>query len=168
MGLPSMKALFLDIDGVLNSQTWTEANYARGGNLLDLDPEAVRRVLNVLAATDAKLVLSSTWRLSRTLVKQLLDVGLPIFDSTPRADAFDCRSDEITAWLKSHPDVTTFAIVDDDPDAGYGELAPYFVQTNCAFGLTDEPANALIAILNRDRELESWGQRFAAGMASQE
>lgn len=139
-----MKALFLDIDGVLNSEEWARSDRTR--NLVDLDEVALKRLQNIIATTGAKIVLSSTWRLVPELVQLLRKRGLDIFDLTPRHGAFGTRNLEIAAWLEAH-DVESFAIVDDDEDAGYGSLAPHFVQTDFKVGLTTENANQLISLL---------------------
>ncbi len=63
-----MKALFLDIDGVLNSESWVSARPPRpagDGLAVDvwhLDPAAVARLRRVVDATGVRLVLSSDWR----------------------------------------------------------------------------------------------------------
>lgn len=139
---PTVKVLFLDIDGVLNSEEWART----AKNLADLDEVAVKRVLNIIAITGATLVLSSTWRLVPELVELLRTRGLPIQHQTPRFAAFGTRNKEIEAWLAEHPEVDAFAIVDDDEDAGYG-LAPHFVQTDFRVGLTAEQAHQIVRIL---------------------
>jgi len=147
-----MKALFLDVDGVLNSQAWMKR--CAGVNLLGVDPEAVARVQEIVARTGAKVVLSSTWRLVNTLVGILLRSKVPVFDKTPdlvRQAGGMCnerpRSDEIEAWLAAHPEVTAWAILDDDEDAGYGACEPHFVQTNPQMGLDDFCMKRVIALL---------------------
>lgn len=63
-----MRLLFLDIDGVLNSKNWQSSLPAE--ELSDriqtkdlFDPKAVSRVNTIIAATQADVVISSTWRL---------------------------------------------------------------------------------------------------------
>jgi hypothetical protein len=69
-----MKIIFLDIDGVLNSNDWyvhrqdnvpmdsIHAQYP----LYEFDPRAVARLNELTEKTGAKIVLSSTWRIGRT------------------------------------------------------------------------------------------------------
>jgi hypothetical protein len=137
-----MKVLFLDCDGVLNSELW----FTKTIDALSTDPVAVARLHRILQMTDAAVVLSSTWRLVPDLVEQLKAL-IPIIDLTPRLDGNGCRCDEIRLWLKDHPDVTEYAILDDDPDAGYG-MESHFVQTDWHVGMTAEDADKVIAILN--------------------
>ena len=140
-----MKVLFLDIDGVLNCQTTPGSMYRK------LDKFMVARLDRVLDATNAKVVLSSTWRLAGVeSVQQILrDHGMRnwarVIDRTPRDLGDVIRGREIGEWLTKHPDVKTFAIVDDDRDMG--SLLPFLVQTNWVVGMTDKDADKLIRML---------------------
>jgi hypothetical protein len=140
-----MKVLFLDIDGVLNSRAWKPTN------LHGVDPNAVKRVQDIVAKSDAKVVLSSTWRLVDELIVELLKAGVPIYDKTPdlasREGGLRPRSEEIEAWLNEHPEVTEYAILDDDADAGYGGLAPQFIRIDERYGLQDTDAQKVLELL---------------------
>lgn len=56
------------------------------------------------------------------------------------------RSLEIETWLDAHPEVSTFAILDDDPGAF---IKGSFFQTRWSVGLTDEIADKVITHLNK-------------------
>lgn len=146
-----MKVLFLDIDGVLNTaDTWHKTKHLRGKPCSNferwsrmIDPELVVNLNKVIEATDAKVVVSSTWRLSfeaPELQKLLESQGFvgEVIDRTPDASEVNNiwqkhfqkyppsdnyenwqRGFEIQAWLFEHPEVKTFAIVDDDSDMAH-------------------------------------------------
>lgn len=59
------------------------------------------------------------------------------------------RGDEINAWLKDHPEVTKYAILDDDCD--FYDDQPLF-QTTFQYGLTDEIAEAVIKHLGKEEK----------------
>ena len=120
-----MKALFLDIDGVIATPTSMRKNY-----LLGVEPEEQRYdtlslmyVGRLVKLTGARVVLSSTWRedldtkdptlhaIIYNLLRQLEEVGAPLFDVTPRILGAD-RSAEIAAWLDENP-CEAWAILDD-------------------------------------------------------
>jgi len=79
-------------------------------------------------------------------VECLKGVGLPIADMTPRIDTNN-RGREIRAWLDAHPDIDTFAILDDDEDAGDCGLRKHFVRTSWQKGLQPEHAARAIRLL---------------------
>ena len=70
-----MKIVFLDIDGVLNSNDWYVRRQAeiameeihKQYPFYEIDPKAVEQLNRITDTTGAVLVLSSTWRLGQTL-----------------------------------------------------------------------------------------------------
>ena len=76
-----MKVIFLDVDGVLNSK--------RDRNSIKLRTDSHLRLLQELVkATGANIVLSSSWRIGFTkaiknLNDRLAEYGLEIMDRTP-------------------------------------------------------------------------------------
>jgi hypothetical protein len=113
-----MKIIFLDIDGVLNSIDSMIALH--GCNESKLDPISVGLLKRLCADTDAKIVISSTWRRGRA-TKDFIDIfakynwpDAPVISRTPVLDTE--RGFEIQEWLDSHPEVTDFVILDDDSD----------------------------------------------------
>ena len=120
-----MKAIFLDIDGVIATRDSMTASFER-----DLEPHEMeydRRSLKYLGAivaqTGAIVVLSSSWRadlnsgstfieaIVDNLLNQLAAAGAPISDATPMIGGTD-RSYEIGAWLDEHP-CEAYVIIDD-------------------------------------------------------
>lgn len=55
-----MKVIFLDIDGVLNSRTYDRKR--NWNEQTDIDETRLPLIKEIVDATDAKIVLSSTWR----------------------------------------------------------------------------------------------------------
>lgn len=71
-----MKIIFLDIDGVLNSKKFYERRhrchekgipFAVNWPFSDIDPDSVDILNKVIKATNARIVMSSTWRLGETI-----------------------------------------------------------------------------------------------------
>ena len=56
---PSVKVLFLDIDGVVNNE-YTRRKF---GDFITLDPARVALVQRIVRNTGCEIVLSSSWRL---------------------------------------------------------------------------------------------------------
>ena len=148
-----MKVLFLDIDGVCNSRMFVKRMVRRDPKFRlwhQVDPEAVRLVRRIIDETKCKVVLSSTWRLypeARAVVKR--DV-CHFIDCTKDMQAGSKRGivprgEEVQEWLDRHPEVTQYAILDDDDD-----FLPHQWNFDTTFehGLTEEIAEAVINHLN--------------------
>lgn len=155
-----MKVVFLDIDGVLN----TGRMMRKTGRQQPFDPEAITALNHILTETDAKIVVSSAWRINRSL-KELEEI-LMLEGVVPRrvigktewlryGDRIefqpgqymyksDERYKEIAEWIDRHPTVTKWAVIDDDDDAGPENL----FQTDFEVGLTLDMAKKIVAKLN--------------------
>lgn len=149
-----MKVLFLDIDGVLNSE---RTNAAFGGYPHDFspvdkarfDPVALALVRKLCAAADSAIVLTSTWRTMFTIEEVAHHLDLPIMAATRDLGGDYARTDEIALWLKTHPQIKDYAIVDDLPlDFDDPDMQARFVQTNDEFGLSLANYRALRRLLN--------------------
>lgn len=166
-----MKAIFLDIDGVLNYTQWYVSDRNPGnlnGQEGDIDPECVERVIRICKETGAKVVISSDWRISwEGTLMRLERMGLTrdiVIDKTPELiwtrisrhdymlsddnDDYEfSRGKEVDMWLQEHPECTNFVIVDDRMDFTK-EQEPHFVHVNPMCGLTDYDADIAIMTLN--------------------
>ena len=142
-----MKVLFLDFDGVLNSEQSAKYWYAKGkrGLIDDACPIAAANLRMILEnIPDLKIVISSTWRCKGLNYCQDCLIRWDIMTEpdrervigiTPssRDVAYGPRGAEIKLWLEHHPEVEKFVIVDDDSDMW--PLNMYLVQTNWREGL---------------------------------
>lgn len=135
-----MKVLFLDIDGVCNC----ESTRQRSRGFIGIDPHMAFRVGKIVLDTGCQVVLSSSWRHFEGGREEVDQQVYKTLDITPTA-ASGFRGDEINMWLKDHPEVTRYAILDDDSD--FHPDQPLF-KTTWQTGITDEVAQALTAYLN--------------------
>lgn len=133
-----MRVVFLDFDGVLTTPA-TQFGFG--------DPNCVRELNRITTITDARIVVSSTWRFQglkavRENLK-LWGVIAEVIDVTPRLqDDSGSRGDEIRQWLIENPIVSRFVILDDDADMG--ELREHLVKCDTMAGLTQEVADFAI------------------------
>lgn len=141
------KILFLDIDGVLNKESDYEVHIERSRSGLRVNRRLVERLQQILKDTGAKVVLSSSWRNIQGAREFLEKMGISIRDETDNGPG--CRGDQIQRWLDAHPDVETYAIVDDDSDMLNTQL-PHFVLTEFVTGLTEQAAYRLTYKLGGD------------------
>ena len=150
-----MKVLFLDIDGVLNSQRTYLAfgGYPHGydaKNLAMLDPVGLTLIRRIVKASGASVVLSSSWRIIHDWFELGNALDLPIMGKTPHGSPNGHeRGHQIADWLADHIEVTHYAIVDDDSDM-LEHQKPYFVHTSGFDGFTWANAEKLAKVLGID------------------
>lgn len=118
-----MKVIFLDIDGVLNSDEYFDK--IEGLNIdgieSTVDVNKIKLLKEAIEATGAKVVLSSSWRYTRNAqhLKQLLLCYGIFTDSTPFME--NIRGKEIKKWLEEHKDTEDYVILDDEIFDSYDE-----------------------------------------------
>lgn len=106
-----MKVIFLDIDGVLNCD---DTPNSRGLPYI-IDKRLLARLRKLLERTKAKVVLTSSWRIDPIGIFAARYWKVPFFDVCP--DMPDRpRCEEIRTWLKHHPRVTRYVVIDDEDD----------------------------------------------------
>lgn len=142
-----MKVIFLDIDGVLNtSQTFKDVtleSYISGYRRTEIDEFRIRFLKQIIDATGAVVVLSSSWRAfcdikdnqvvpnnksMKELISLLLKYGITIYDITPY-DQERIREKEILAWLMNK-DVESYIVIDDDSDDLKKFIGNALIKTN--------------------------------------
>lgn len=165
------KIIFLDIDGVLNTDIYKNAV---------IEPEMVRNLKYIVEETNAQIVLSSSWKSGyyqtkfeqlkderiNLLIEELKRIGLSISGLTPFTDVLRGganRPFEIKKWLERFPTVESFVILDDQTHWYWNWLKEHVVTTitkvetkdidgnicfDCKYGLTKEHAQKAIDILN--------------------
>lgn len=159
------KLLFLDVDGVLNSARYIHAIGEKWDDPVhQMDPTAVQRLNQITDATQAQIVVSSTWRLAFDRVADGLvklqhcfaDYGITgsIIGMTPYLVrqgssiihlAYGTRSDEIRQWLTDHDALNTnFVILDDETIVGFDG---HHIKTEFETGLLDVHVQRAIQLL---------------------
>lgn len=166
-----MKVIFLDIDGVLNSTDYMNAlhiNYSSAakkgivsypitdngfcrdkyGNVFD--PRCTLFLEAIINDTDAKIVISSTWRLSGLQLMQDMwksrCLAGEIIGITKSLES-RVRGEEIKLWLKENQNVSQYVIIDDDCDM-LDEQQENFVKTSNRYGIDAIAYNKIVKILN--------------------
>lgn len=161
-----MKIIFLDMDGVLNSNRWLED---RRKELFDrmqktgehpwrhvIDRRAVSRLNQIIEATSAKVVISSAWRHHHSWKKmqEYLDyhgfVGEVIGQTPAKMSLYD-RWAEIHMWFSdAETQPAHIVILDDIHDMG--KFRRFHVWIDEEAGLQDEHVQQAIDILNKPFE----------------
>ena len=156
----NMNVIFLDIDGVVNTLMidikpfeTDRGQISRDGfyyklNMPDDEEVSNRQAvmwLNKLCKeTNAKIVITSTWRLGdnglKKTKKALYNSGLlkeiEIIGGTPRKYNYNnIRGYEIEEYLNQHPEIDNYVIIDDDLDMLTKQMNN-FVVTDTNIGMT--------------------------------
>lgn len=135
-----MNILFLDIDGVLNTENAIMLNhYYRKDENFAFDENCVDYLNYICKKYDFKIVVSSTWRRSGldNIRKQLYDNGVKgdVIDTTT-FEHLENRGAEIQKWLDEHEsEISNYIILDDDTDM-LETQEKHFVNCNFVYGLT--------------------------------
>lgn len=172
-----MRFLFLDIDGVLNTGNYSNFLVESGLCEVDadgymFDPEAVENLRYIIEATNAKIVITSSWRLDgikamrelwehRNMPSEVVGITPQLktahFCNVDSKDTWDkrpvgSRGMEIDEWLRLHSKdkLESYAILDDENDYLLHQ-AEHVVLTDPLKGITKEIANKTIQILNLTR-----------------
>ena len=152
-----MKVIFLDVDGVLNSEDdlliYRAKNNITGCILYtEVEDRPLKLLKEIIDKTNAKIVVSSSWRtdcdrsgkksifgneLYTKLVNRLADYDIEVYDITPSLKSDTQRGDEIREWLLENP-IDDFIILDDDSDMCEFLNTDRFIKTTYKHGLTED------------------------------
>ena len=147
--LTAAKLIFLDFDGVLNTETWQHRCQKKGVLASDdfgplFAPEAVRSLTCILKAVpEAKIIITSSWALEgfgrmkglwlqRRLPGHIIGIAEPT-DVVP-----PYRGADIRAWFQKNALEEKDYVILDDTDDFFPEQKPHLVKTSPACGLTAE------------------------------
>lgn len=148
--------LFLDIDGVLNSNFWNDSHQREISDGTLIDEEKIKLLTLLVKKTKTKIILHSGWRIwfdnelkplrmeAKKLVELFEKEGLSIDGLTPDLTTEEIRrtkkfslvkADEILLWLKLHNDVTKWVVLD-DLDLHNSQIEQHQVKPDQTIGLT--------------------------------
>lgn len=171
--------IFLDFDGVLNTENHFAKMTVEGVPTKDyygskFDPKAVANLRKVIDATDAWIVVSSSWRYMsldelrkmwrnrnlpgwiagitplHTNDDKLLETDLSQLDEITAEMFSSSRGNEIKAYfedvLQVNSDTHRYVILDDLKDV-LSEQEDHFIRINPVVGITEEDAEKAVEIL---------------------
>lgn len=167
------KIIFLDFDGVLNTEHYQRFLSFQGKAWEDeygafFDPESVLQLRRIVEATNADIVIESSWKFYglETMQEMWKIRNMPgkIIDITPtsvsdswllNADLDDinpalghCKGLEIASWLSDNVSKEARYVIIDDEYVIMESQSPQFLLTNSYDGITAKIADKAISILN--------------------
>lgn len=151
-----MNIIFLDIDGVLRTENsdryWSElCNRPIPQSVFDrlFSKESISILNEIIYITDAKVVITSTWRNQHDLRELILKFGLNKF----RGEIIDVtrilgsRGEEIQEWLDTHK-VDKYVVIDDSVSDILRHINPKrVVEINPKTGLNDSYFEKIVDLL---------------------
>lgn len=172
------KYIFLDIDGVINS----EHTFSKSCENMDqkmasiINDQLVKNLSYLVEKTDAKIILSSSWRVyfnnniknpknifAMVLLASLNNYNLKLHDMTPfvKGQFSNERGLEIKTYIDQHK-IKDYVIIDDEEFSDFKTHLDMsrFIQTNFGDetttieneGLNENVAEKAIEILNRGQQ----------------
>lgn len=158
-----MRYIFIDFDGVLNTEMYQDFLRSSGKNTSDyygplFDPSAVECLRKLVSeVSEVRIVIISSWKfegLDRMLNlwkdRQLPGVVAGISPNLiPESldDLLAGKGREIRSWLTRNPS-SGYVILDDVPDF-LPEQQSHYIEINPHVGLTPDDVQKAIEILNR-------------------
>lgn len=155
-----MKIIFLDIDGVLNYFGCKD----KIGNMYFVNDEKIKILKEIIENTNAKIVLSSTWRYGwfdldkneeskdrNDFIKlrdKLLEFGIELYDKTPIYGMY--RGEEIEKWLSDKNNIDNILIIDDNVSDMY-PYGRFVLQTSNATGLKRNQIKKCVSMLSGNK-----------------
>jgi len=151
-----MKVIFLDIDGVLNSNFWNDTHQKEISDGALIDKEKVILLGQLIRTTGAKVILHSGWKFwfdrelkplrreAEHLIKILETEDIKINGVTPDHTTEEIRksrkfslvkASEILAWVSQHDHIEKWIVID-DLDLHNEEVKKHQIFTDARIGLT--------------------------------
>lgn len=165
-----MKIVFLDVDGVLNSNFWNDSHQKEISAGVLIDEEKVRLLAEIIARTNARIILHSGWRFwldeqfmplrkeATHFTMLMKKYKLEFFDRTPdlrteevlRTNKLSLvKASEILSWLSAHEDIERYLVLE-DLDLHNDVVRAHQVQTDQTRGLTREDVEQAVHFLSRE------------------
>lgn len=116
-----MKVLFLDFDGVLNTQEYRNIH---GSSSAGIDKSKLPLLKKLVDCTDVKIVLTTSLRIywdknpdkcdyyGKIIDETFGDYGLEVYDKTPVLENSK-REEEILQWIVDNPGIKNYVVIDD-------------------------------------------------------
>ena len=167
------KIIFLDFDGVLNTEHYQRMLQYEGKPWQDkhgalFDPQAVEQLQRIVDATHADIVIESSWKYLGLNAMQRMweDRHLPgcVIGITPSAvsdsvllsadldmtdpSSLHCKGVEIASWLADNEMQDVPYVIIDDEYVILESQQPHLVMTNPYDGITEELATEAMRILS--------------------
>lgn len=166
-----LRIIFLDVDGVLNCQDYyTKGRVHEQYPLSEICPDRIKLLNGLCERTGAKVVISSSWRIGRTIeelrnIFNEMGATFEIIDKTPVLDLKfkgAVRGNDINLWIEENTgligqtrqEYKQYAIIDDDSDMLYWQKDNFFQADAHKDGLNADIIERIERLWNNDNSWE--------------
>eukprot|EP01084_Bolivina_argentea_P282505 483588_1 len=152
------KIIFLDVDGVLNCVKSIKNDT---NDIHILDSDMLKRLKCIITQTNAKVVISSSWKdvphALQKLYTALSEYDIECVGCCTQLDFKSNRTHEIKYWLAINTkklNVINWIAIDDIPLHEYDKklMKNHFIHTNIQTGLTDNLVKECVCLLNNNHK----------------
>lgn len=149
-----MRTLFLDVDGVLNSEEFFKRRFKEDDDdcRQDIDDVLLKRICATIKEAGCRVVISSAWRTGEphksTITNALKEFGVDVFGYTQYNLGIVPRGEEIRIWNEEHFKNENYVILDDNSDFLEDQM-DRFVQTDHKIGLTESDCQKILEIFKK-------------------
>lgn len=150
-----IKFIFLDFDGVLNTEQYRAELQINGKPINDkygplFSPKSVMKLSAILERTHAKIVLTTSWRYihERSILDEMWkDRKLPgeIYDILRTDTLFNDRGMEIKYFMKDY--IQSPYVILDDINEFLPEQQKHYIEVNPIIGISSADVEKAVAIL---------------------
>lgn len=159
MKTESHPIIFLDIDGVLCTQSQWKSEIMAEDGYSQFNQQCVEKLNKLIEQTNAKVILTSSRRINKTteefaaiMQRRGISGGLlgKINENTQLSSV--SRGDEIRQWMEKYGEPTKYVIIDDDSRiAQIGEpYVKHWVRTTYHRGFDEEALERALTILKAE------------------
>lgn len=147
----SVKVVFLDYDGVVNTPMWDESGTrCRYGMPYDNKVnnfQAVQWVSEFCQKYGYSIVVTSTWRMDKNWKECLINGGLRDgIEILDRTSILHDRGEEILTWLLDNPNIKNYLIFDDEVYDLDSEQCSRCVKTRSDVGFMENDFNKAVRL----------------------
>lgn len=150
--------ILLDIDGVMvPANAWKRPEFMKDG-FASFGVKAVQSLQNILTATDAKIVLTTSHKSNYSLsewieIFNLRGINIHSIDRLPENVGCISRKEEVLNWIATLGVNDGYVIIDDDTSLNDlpTHLKERLILTSGAIGLTPQLAEKAIALLSEEQ-----------------
>lgn len=165
----SNKVIFLDIDGVLNSDDWNREHQKEIEEGVLIDQNTVKLLAKLVKSSQTQIILHSGWRFwfddemtplreeAAMLAKMLSEEGITLSGKTPDHSTEEIRqtkkyslvkAGEIFEWLSKHREVEEWLVLD-DLDLHNDVVKQHQIMIDPLTGLTEKDIQKAYCMFNK-------------------